>query len=310
AALLVIYVYRREGRSRPARIILGIIRATLLAFVIAMLNRPVLNLSQSRTEPSVLAIAMDDSVSMQVKDGQGAEAGGISRMQAMLDLLNGENKKLMKDLAKQHELKFYKFDRDARLLPLNNKGEPQALPGPEATPTTAPSANSDENPLEKMQPTGQSTQILSSLRTVLENLQGQRLAGVVLLTDGRDTPIESLAEQLAAVKNFGVKIYPIAIGSDKVPQNLVIDSINVQDAAFVKDIVSVKVNVRGMGYPAGHQATVILHTKQGRPLLRGDGQPARETITLNGEAVQEVELTFKPTEVGNLDLVAEVVKQQ
>src|SRR5438445_4357351 len=247
AGWLVVYVYRREGRSRPARIILGIIRATLLAFVIAMLNRPVLNLSQSRTEPSVLAIAMDDSVSMQVKDGQGAEAGGVTRMQAMLELLNGENKKLVKDLARQHELKFYKFDRDARLLPLNNKGEPQALPGSEAAlPTTGPAADAAGSPLEKMEPTGQSTQILSSLRTILENLQGQRLAGIVLLTDGRDTPIESLAEMLAAVKNFGVKIYPVAVGSDKVPQNLVIDSVNVQDAAFVKDIVSVKTMVRWM----------------------------------------------------------------
>jgi len=78
----------------------------------------------------------------------------------------------------------------------------------------------------------------------------------------------------------------------------VIDSINVQDAAFVKDIVSVKANVRGMGYPAGHQATVILHTKQGRCAARR-WEPAKETITLSGEAVQEVELTFKPTEVGN-----------
>jgi len=36
-----------------------------------------------------------------------------------------------------------------------------------------------------------------------------------LLTDGRDTPIESLAEMLAAVKNFGVKIYPVAVGRTK-----------------------------------------------------------------------------------------------
>src|SRR5438132_6292289 len=53
---LVVWVYRRDGRSRPARISLGIIRAALLAFVIAMLNRPVLTLGQNRTEPSVLAI--------------------------------------------------------------------------------------------------------------------------------------------------------------------------------------------------------------------------------------------------------------
>jgi uncharacterized membrane protein len=312
AGLLIIYVYRREGRSRTARIFLGLIRATLMAFVIAMLNRPVMNLSQSRTEPSVLAIAMDDSVSMQVKDGQGgAEGQGVTRMQSMLELLNAQDKKLIKDLARQHELKFYKFNRDARLLPLNSKGEPQELPGAEASPpTTAPTAAAPQSPLETMQPTGQSTQILASMRTVLENLQGQRLAGVVLLTDGRNTPIESLAEVLAAVKNFGVKVYPVAIGSDKIPQNLIIESINVQDAAFVKDIVSVKVMMRGMGYPAGHQANIVLKTKQGKQLIRGDGRPSQEMITLAGDAVQEVELTFKPSEVGNLDLVAEIVKQQ
>src|SRR6266513_2927429 len=127
AGLLVVYVYRREGRGRTARVLLGLIRAALLAFVIAMLNRPILNLSQSRTEPSVLAIAMDDSVSMQVKDGQGLEGVGTTRMQAMLELLNGENKKLIKDLARQHELKFYKFDRDARRIPRRSPRRRQKL---------------------------------------------------------------------------------------------------------------------------------------------------------------------------------------
>src|SRR5688572_10814992 len=171
AAALIIYVYRREGRSRSARIILGVLRATLVAFVIAMLNRPVMNLSQSRTEASVLAIAMDDSVSMQVKDGMGGTEGqGITRMQSMIELLNGQDKKLIKDLARQHELKFYKFNRDARLLPLNGKGEPQEISGaePVVAPTTAPVAGTNPSPLESMQPTGQSTQILASLRTVLE----------------------------------------------------------------------------------------------------------------------------------------------
>src|SRR5437763_13198614 len=58
ALALVVYVYRREGRSRPVRITLGIIRGTLLAFLIALLNRPVLSLGQSRTEASVLPIIL------------------------------------------------------------------------------------------------------------------------------------------------------------------------------------------------------------------------------------------------------------
>src|SRR5437016_9761184 len=75
AATLVWYVYRREGRSRGVKIVLGVMRGVLLALVIALLNRPVLTLGQSRTEPSVLAVMIDDSVSMRVRDA-GKEADG------------------------------------------------------------------------------------------------------------------------------------------------------------------------------------------------------------------------------------------
>ena len=39
---LILYVYSRDGRSKPARILLGCIRALLVAFVLVLLNRPVL----------------------------------------------------------------------------------------------------------------------------------------------------------------------------------------------------------------------------------------------------------------------------
>lgn len=301
ALALVIYVYRREGRSRGARILLGTMRGLLLAFVIAMLNRPVLTLTQSREEPSVLAVVMDDSVSMQVRD---AGKEGTTRMGAVLELLGGADQKLVRDLAKQHVVKFYRFDRDAQAIGSVSKGSFVAS----AEPTTQPAGL--EKVLADLKPVGQSTQVLGSLRTVLEELQGQRLAGVVVLTDGRSTPSESLAEGLAAIKDFGTKIYPVAVGSDKLPQNILVESINLQDAAFVKDIVSVKANVRGMGYPAGHQVTVALKNKKtGQALVKADGKPAQETITLTGEAAQEVELAFKPAEVGTLDVLVEAVKQ-
>src|SRR5438105_12528966 len=101
ALVLVVWVYRRDGRSRPARISLGIMRAALLAFVIALLNRPVLTLGQNRTEPSVLAILVDDSVSMRLRDaGDGNSRSGYSqdpssRLQLVQSLLSGPNAKLV-----------------------------------------------------------------------------------------------------------------------------------------------------------------------------------------------------------------------
>src|SRR6516225_5615781 len=44
AVALVWSVYRREGRSRPARILLGCMRGLLLTFLIILLNRPVVTL--------------------------------------------------------------------------------------------------------------------------------------------------------------------------------------------------------------------------------------------------------------------------
>ena len=312
ALALVIYVYRREGRSRFARATLGVMRAALLAFVIAMLNRPVLTLTQSRTEPSVLAVVMDDSISMQVRDGgAGPDGSAMSRLQAVLELLNGDNQKLVRDLVSAHDLKFYRFNRDAQ--PLTTVTSETFAPKSKdaGAPTTRPAAASISEAFAALRPTGQSTQPLSSLRTVLEELQGQRLAGIVLITDGRDTPQESLADGLAAIKEFGAKVYPVAVGSEKPPQNIMLESVTMQDAAFVKDVVNVRTQVRAIGYPDGHQVTVALRDKRtNQPLTGSDGKPVTQTITITGgDASQEVELNFKPTEVGTLDVAIEAVRQ-
>src|SRR5829696_4315175 len=144
AIALVVYVYRREGRSKGARIALGVLRGLLLAFVLALLNRPVLTLGQSRTEPSVLAVMIDDSISMRIRDG-GAKDQATSRLDAAIDLLSGADQKLLNDLRKQHLVKLYRFSQDANPIA-----------------TTQPVALQDELKAE-----GQHTQVLRSVRTVL-----------------------------------------------------------------------------------------------------------------------------------------------
>src|SRR5688500_4986661 len=191
AAMLVWYVYRREGRSRPVRITLGIMRGVLLAFLLVLLNRPLLTLGQSRTEPSVLAVMIDDSISMRVRD---AQSGAVSRLEAVISTMSAGDRALMNELAKKHQVRLYRFSSDQEAI--------------------------SQEGLAKLEPTGQHTQILPAIRGVLSDLQGQRLAGVVLLTDGRETPVSALGEGLAAVKNFGVKVYPVAVGSDKAPTNI------------------------------------------------------------------------------------------
>lgn len=287
AVALVVYVYRREGRSRGARIALGVMRGLLLAFVITLLNRPVLTLGQSRTEPSVLAIMIDDSISMRVRDGAG-EDQSVTRLEAAIELLSGADQKLLNDLRKQHIVRLYRFSQDANPIA-----------------TTQPILSlADELDAE-----GQQSQVLRSVRTVLNDLQGQRLAGVVVLTDGRETPTTPIADALAAVKDYNVKLYPVAIGSEEPPQNVEIQSVIVQDSAFKGDLVNVKAIVRGTGYPAGQVITLQVKDKKTGQLMTAPGLTGETKVTLADDNPTEVELPIKVDEIGTLDLNIEAVKQ-
>jgi uncharacterized membrane protein len=304
----VVYVYRREGRSRPVRVALGIIRGTLLAFVLFLLNNPVLTLGQSRTEPSVVAVMLDDSVSMRVKDvTDNAGPDAPTRLKAAVDLLAGEDQALLKELARSHQVRVYRFDKDAHPLGVSAGTGTTDVKPQEAEPSVDPAV---VEALRQLQPDGQNTQLVRSLSTVLSDLQGQRLAGVVVITDGRETPAQPIADALRAVKNFGVKVFPVAVGSDRSPTNIDLQAVSVQDSAFKDDIVAFKVLVRGSGYQPGHQVTVRLKDKKsGAPLRTPDGKPAERTVTLPDEKSVEEEILFKPDQVGPLDIVAEAVVQ-
>jgi uncharacterized membrane protein len=306
ALALVIWVYRREGRSRNVRITLGIVRGLLLALVLGLLNRPVLTLGQSRTEPSVLAILVDDSISMRVRDAvlsDGAQPQG--RLEAAIALLTEQDQKLVRELSKLHSVRFYRFDSTALPIvgnpatqPVLVSGGPQDRGFPEL------------DALREIHPTGQNTQVGKSIRAVLDDLQGQRLAGVVVLTDGRDTPAQPIAATLAQLQDAGAKVYPVIVGSDQMPTNVAIQSVFAQESAFKDDIVNVRVQVRGSGFSSGKSVLLQLKDKKtGAQVTGPDGKPSEQNVTLDPDSPVEAELQLKPTEIGQLDLVVEAVKQ-
>jgi uncharacterized membrane protein len=304
AVLLVIYVYRHEGKSRGVKIVLGVMRAALLALVIALLNRPVLTLGQSRTEPSVVAIMIDDSISMRVRDVAANGSEAQSRLEGAMQLLGDKDRGLIKDLSSKHTVKLYRFDSTAQPI-TRLEGEAPAEP---SSPTTQTARREPRPPA--IEPTGQNTQVAKSIRGVLDDLQGQRLAGVVVLTDGRDTPAEPLAEALDAVKDYGVKVYPVAVGSESAPKNIDIQSVSVQESAFKGDIVNIRVAVRGTGFEPNHAVTLLLKDKKtGKPMLDLSGNPVQAKVNLPDSNPVEAELQFQPADVGPLDLTIEAVKQ-
>lgn len=303
---LIWYVYSREGRSKGVRISLGIVRALLLALVLALLNGPVITMGQSRRDPSVLAIMVDDSISMRVRDATLTEGGSQrGRLEVAVELLTEDDRKLIRDLSRTHTLKFFRFDSTAVALLPPPATQPLEFKDPALTLGVA-----ETTALKALEPSGANTQVAKSIRVVLDELQGQRVAGVVLLTDGRDTPAQPLAGMLADLADAGTKVYPILVGSDKMPTNVAIQSVSAQDSAFKGDLVNVRVNVRGSGFTTGQNVVLQLKDKKTNALMVDPlGKPVEQTVRLDGDTPAEAELIFKPTVEGQLDLIVEAVKQ-
>lgn len=309
--LLVLYVYRREGRSRVARIVLGTLRALLIAFVIALLNRPMLVRNGEEKHPSVLAIMLDDSLSMRIRDMKpDGSKDEITREKAATDLLTANGNKLIKDLARSHVLHFYRFDSDAQPLgtPVNVPIADLSKPTPAEEKAIDDYAAEVAKVLAEVKPEGANTQIRSSMRTVVQRLQSQQFAGIVGLTDGRDVPDEPSADVL------GTKVVGVAIGGNKELGNLSVDPLKSESAALKGDIVVVKTVLRSSGYPKGRVVRLTLGRLLGSPTtnprIRTAAQTLKETfVSLSGSGEDKVEFQFKADEVGKMDLQVEAELQ-
>jgi uncharacterized membrane protein len=278
--LLAVHVYRRSKIPLPIRLLLGALRLASLALLLFLLNLPTLTLSSNTVEPSVLAIVVDDSSSMRVPDA-GDAARPQSRLAAAQALLSGHDGEVLKTLGRTHQLRLYRFDRDA---------------APLASPQSIATLTADAD----------ATQVVPSLLTVARDLQGQRVAGIALLTDGRDSPTQSAAADLDRLKGMGMKVYPVAIGTTQAPRNIQVQSVSADDIAFSGDAVNVVATVRATGFEPNHRVHLVLKDKKtGAVLLQPDGQPAQTTVVLPGDQSVSAELQWQTSAVGDTELSVE-----
>ena len=149
---MVFLVYPQRVRHLPAfyrRLLIGLRLGTVLVLTIAML-RPGIQWRDKDQSSSVFLILMDESRSSNTKDGP----GGITRRQAILKTLE-ETSDQFQELKETVDVRLYDFSES--LTPV-------------------------ESPLDKAE--GQQTAIGSVLEKLLEENMGNRILGVLLMSDG------------------------------------------------------------------------------------------------------------------------------
>ena len=107
----------------------------------------------------------------------------------------------------------------------------------------------------ELAPTGTATQMGAAIQHVVNRERGGPIAGIVVITDGRNTSGTEPSIAAASATDAGIPVYAIGIGSDQRQKNVAVADIQCPSRVFPGDKFSIKALIQGVGF---EQVTVEL----------------------------------------------------
>jgi hypothetical protein len=294
---VTVLLYRRERGLRPGlAAFLVFLRIAIILLIVAALFEPTMALKESREEKRSLAVLVDTSKSMSLRDPrkltseiddaaaalgfrpidreespqkqalklntqQRNEVATASRLDLASSLLEKASSGLLKELSKDFDIRYYSFGES--LEPL---GDGKVFPAKE---------------ISKLQADQIESSVSASLRQVASSHRGDSLAGVVLMSDGIETgkgQPEAVAHDLGV---RGIPVFTVPIGVPE-PDDVAIRNVIIQDVAFVGDTVPVRVQIRSRGYEKRSADLVVTF---------GEKEVARTEVLFEG-GLEFVDVSF------------------
>lgn len=310
-------IYRREtGIAGPAaKIFLGTVRVLIVLLVLFVLFEPVISTEMSEVRESYVVVLIDESLSMSFKDtysdagvatalsdavnvsGQGLS--DMSRLDIVRTILAREDVDLANRLLEKNSLKVFTFSSGIRLFGEGHKKSKFML----AAGGTNVEAQAD--PFEALEAKGAETKLGDSLNEALSFLKGQRIAGVVVISDGRNNRGMLKPEEVADAAGLkNVPFYTVGVGDPEEPKDIVLANLEAREVVLVNDKVTFNFMIRSRGYESENITATLRfgdEVKQSKQIkLLGNNQVQRESLShtpdKQGEFEVIIELTIKPDE--------------
>lgn len=160
--------------------------------------------------------------------------------------------------------------------------------------------------LRDLRAVGDSSQLGSGVRSILNEFRGGSLGGIILFTDGVTTDGEDLIPAARHAARSDVPLFLVGVGDAHEPRDLLLHDLQSEDTANVRDrhVFDVRVSVRGR--IAATTVPVVLWEK------KPDGRLAelkRATVELNPNQPMKVRLSTTPLEPGDHTYVITVPEQ-
>ncbi|MHC4562402.1 MAG: hypothetical protein ACYS8X_06480 [Planctomycetota bacterium] len=334
---LTIRSYRREGTvARRTKGILTALRIAVITAVALILLRPAIILRYIRDLRSTVVVLVDESLSMSFTDHY-ADADRRARLAERLGIDEaelagmGRDEIVQRTLARQDGV-LGRLAVDHPLLIMGFSAD--RSPGEAFSRVVAHVDAGDDRPVEQamvgasdaigsLSGVGFGTDIPRAVRDALQRTHGQRLAAIVIISDGQITAVGGDARLLAAMRTASdrpVPVYSVMTGDPTPRKNLTLVGMDGPDEVRRKSDVELTVLLahRNLG---GRKVTVQLQRRaagetdwqsanaSANVTLADNDENATDLTAKDDSHVQDVTLQIRPDEEGTFEFRAVVATQ-
>ena len=260
AFIYFIYLRPRIRLSKRTTATLIALRVALIALMIVLLLRPVVVVSSVIPRSSYVAMVIDDSVSMKLRD----IPGGATRLETVKrSLLNGDPGKdsFLNRLEKKFKTNLYGFSGALTRLKDGNDlyGE------------------------------GRTSDLAGALDETVKRSSGMPLSAVVLATDGASNVPRDLAAVLRELRAHDIPVFTVGVGNTSRVMDAELRRVNMPRRVLVGSRLNIETIVGLSGYG---ETKVLLN-------VREDGRAMKtEEFNLRGNDTQALNLEVIPTTPG------------
>lgn len=204
-------------------------------------------------------------------EGVFSEIAGMSRTEFVRRLLLSKPKDLLARLSKNSETDLHVFGAERQAI---GHEQLQQLLDSERT---------------ELQPGA--TDAIGMLSNCIGEGDGNRIQGIVLFSDGRQTVKVDAGTEAGRLASLGIPVYCVPIGSILSPRDLSVASVQVPQSVFLEDNAQVQTVVSSSGF-VGDDITVQLE--------RDGNVVDQKTVTVAADSF-EVEFEIPTSEAGNFE---------
>lgn len=235
ASGIIIFSYFKTSQniSLPYRLLLLGLKLAAVFMLIFAIFQPYLLIRKNIHEKGKLAVLIDVSPSMAVKD-----SNGITGLNKINSIFSDKSSKLLDELRKNHSIKLYTFsDYLTSLI--------------------------KEDTYPSFTQTGFRTQLSDALKGISHEMTGNDLNGIILFSDGCDP---SLAESLSDEHNFDVPVYSVGIGNEEKIKDIHLMNVEPENIIYLDLDADVSLSIKTSG--CQEESTDIILLEEEKEIAR------------------------------------------